>query len=845
MALSALFYRRGRNQRLPSVPRRRIPEQPNFLVEQLEPRLLLSNALSFTAAAGTAIDLTLRLDEISQELRLIDNGSQSVLQSQRLAETSAVHISGALTVPEDPISAVPTLTQQVGAWRSDGSHCQGVPTPGDDAALATFSLDIAPATLLELETTVSTGAQGGVLFDYCGPDQFKFAALLSDTDEVVIGHHTTEGWSYDAVADRAIEVGAPYEVTTSLSGDSVSVSVDSEAVLEHVFGDVLTDGDIGLLSKDGPSSFFDVLVKADEGDCQDDELVIDLSTPFSVPVSFTDFCISDNDTLKVRGKSNLWHITGKGKGNIGGPKAVDFAGVENLTGGAEADDFVLADGGGVSGRIDGGAGADALFGPEADTTWNITEADAGKIEGVAFRSIENLLGATDNKDTFVFAPAGAISNTVDGGSGGFDTIEVRDSGYNTVALNYTGSGSGDIGLDGAIISAYSRMETITVISSGRSPPTTVAINIPTPVSDEFTLKDDGTAGNGIIIVDSTNGTFTDTVLEAPTGSLVVNSGPGSDRITVDQTLEFGFELSINGQAGDDTLVGPDSACTWNITGTDSGSVAGVMFTDIENLTGGIGADTFIFADGSMVSGVIDGGGGVNTLDYSACTGDVAVYLDAGAATGTGGIRNIQDVTGGSGNDSLIGDGAANSFVGGPGDDILTGGLGNDTLDGGEGADTLAEARDASFILTDAALTAELEGTDVLLGIEQAVITGGAGPNTVDASGFSGLLSFAGGEGDDTLMVGLGSNSFAGGPGNDTLTANDRANLWEITGQDTGRLNGDVFTGVESLLGGAVADTFVMLAAVALISKLINGRSGDDELKGNNGANNWDITAENA
>jgi hypothetical protein len=208
---------------------------------------LLASDLSLTAAAGAAIDLTLRLDEISQELQLIDNSSQSVLKSQKLAETSAVVISGAVTVPEEPIPAVPTLTPQVGAWRSDSSRCQGVPTPGDDAALATLSLDIAPASLLELEATISTGAQGGVLFDYYGPDEFKFAAILSDTDEVVIGHRATEGWLYDAVVDRTIDVGAPYGVTTSLSGNSVSVSLDSEAVLEHMFGDVLTDGDIGLL----------------------------------------------------------------------------------------------------------------------------------------------------------------------------------------------------------------------------------------------------------------------------------------------------------------------------------------------------------------------------------------------------------------------------------------------------------------------------------------------------------------------------------------------------------------------------------------------------------------------
>ncbi|MHC4501649.1 MAG: hypothetical protein ACYS21_21385 [Planctomycetota bacterium] len=210
----------------------------------------------------------------------------------------------------------------------------------------------------------------------------------------------------------------------------------------------------------------------------------------------------------------------------------------------------------------------------------------------------------------------------------------------------------------------------------------------------------------------------------------------------------------------------------------------------------------------MISGVIDGGGGTNTLDYSDYTSDVDVDVDADAATGTGGILNIQNVTGGAGNDSLIGDGAANSLIGGPGNDMLTGGQGGDTLDGGDGADTLAEIRDADFILTDGALSIGGEGTDALFGVERAILTGGTSRNTVDASEFSGLLTFVGSEEDDILMVGLGSNSFAGGPGNDTLIGGDRENLWEITGQDAGRLSGGFFTEVESLLGGAVADTFL-------------------------------------
>ncbi|MDH4156934.1 MAG: hypothetical protein OEW00_06620, partial [candidate division Zixibacteria bacterium] len=579
---------------------------------------------------------------------------------------------------------------------------------------------------------------------------------------------------------------------------------------------------------------------------QEDKLTIDFTAPFTIPegITFKDSSAGGDNTLKVVGKANVFNITGENKGDVNGAGVINFAGIKNLVGGADADTFKLTAAGSISGEIDGGAGDDTLWGPEADTTWNITGEDAGSIKGVAFRGISNLLGADNNKDTFVFAPAGTISGTIDGGFIGFDAIEVQNSSYDIVAFNYTGFGSGNIDLGGAFAFSYSMMEAITLTSSGRGPPTAVTINIPTVASDEFTLRGDNTISNGIITIDSTNGTLIDTTFEAPSGSLTVNSGPGSDIITV-EVLEPGFDLFINGQGGSDTLIGPDIDSTWNITGTDCGSVAGAIFTDIENLIGGTGADIFVFANGSQISGVIDGGWGTNTLDYSDCTTDVAVVLYIDAATGTGGVRNIQNVTGGAGNDSLIGDEAANSLIGGPGDDMLTGGQGGDTLDGGDGSDTVTEARDADFILTDAALTIGMEDADALWGIEEAIITGGAGQNTADASEFSGFLTFMGGEDDDTLIVGLGRSNFDGGPGNDTLTAGDFANLWEITGQDTGMLNGDVFTGVESLLGGAVVDTFVILAAVALISKLINGRSGDDELKASDGVNLWDITSENA
>src|SRR5262249_13612982 len=100
--------------------------------------------------------------------------------------------------------------------------------------------------------------------------------------------------------------------------------------------------------------------------------------------------------------------------------------------------------------------------------------------------------------------------------------------------------------------------------------------------------------------------------------------------------------------------------------------------------GGAGNETFALESVSPdIALRIDGGGGVNTLDYSAYTRGVVVNLPLQTATDVlGGIANIRNVTGGAGNDILVGDARANVLRGGPGRDLLIGGLGADVLDGG-------------------------------------------------------------------------------------------------------------------------------------------------------------------
>jgi Ca2+-binding RTX toxin-like protein len=160
----------------------------------------------------------------------------------------------------------------------------------------------------------------------------------------------------------------------------------------------------------------------------------------------------------------------------------------------------------------------------------------------------------------------------------------------------------------------------------------------------------------------------------------------------------GTPVTVHGGTAFDNLIVATTAAdttTWEIIGTDAGRITGsslaspVTFDGVEELLGTLGRDRFVFNDGASIGAVV-GGGGEDTLDYSAYTTPVFVNLATLSATGLriGTNGDIEDAIGGSADDILIGDGKDNVLQGGPGNDILIGGDGNDTLKGGPGRDLL-------------------------------------------------------------------------------------------------------------------------------------------------------------
>jgi len=180
-----------------------------------------------------------------------------------------------------------------------------------------------------------------------------------------------------------------------------------------------------------------------------------------------------------------------------------------------------------------------------------------------------------------------------------------------------------------------------VVDGGAGSGDLVQVNGSTSAGDVFTV---GANGARIDFDRISPGPFGLDIGTAET--LTVNGIGGDDSLTI-STLAGIADLALvnfNGFAGSDTLVGDNLARTWNLTGANRGSATGgLAFTGTENLTGNASADVFAFTNGASVGGVIDGGAGSDTLDYSAFTTALAVNLGLGSTGLAGSLFADEEV----------------------------------------------------------------------------------------------------------------------------------------------------------------------------------------------------------
>ena len=406
----------------------------------------------------------------------------------------------------------------------------------------------------------------------------------------------------------------------------------------------------------------------------------------------------------------------------------------------------------------------------------------------------------------------------------------------------------------------------------------------------------GTAGANII----TTGSGDDTI-NAGAGNDTINTGAGADTVngeSGDDIINTGAgNDTIDGGAGDDTIfagAGNDTVFNSNFSGVNTvfgGDGDDTITSSGEDTIFGEADDDTIFA-GLGTSETLDGGTGEDTLNTTLFNGAYVINLATGLTNFAGevftnfenvisgngsdelfGTSGGNEMTGGGGNDRILGFDGADELFGGLGNDILNGGNGNDEIEGGDGGDTMyggagnddMEGGDGDDLLIGN------DGNDIMEGgLGNDMFRGGTGVDLIEgdegddeAFGGDGNDTLRGGDGND-LMDGSAGNDFVDGEdgndilvgqiGNDTLLGGDGSDELRGGGGDD-FLNGE--NGNDTLFGGANEDTLFGGSGNDFLQgnqqdddlfgqsgndrlfggdgfDFLNGGSGDDRLEGNNG-----------
>jgi Ca2+-binding RTX toxin-like protein/glucose/arabinose dehydrogenase len=759
-----------------------------------------------------------------------------------------------------------------GAW-SDGDPAAHTITTPPSAATYTASFQPTCAGLLATgEPTagddVIIGTAGDDTIDGGGGNDTICGGNGSDTltggsgDDVLYGENGNDTLGGNSDNDQLIG-GAGSDVMTGGAGSDTAAYTGRTRGVTVTIDDVANDGnsDDGTAgARDNVNSDIENLTGGSAKDTligSSDNNVLDGGTGADVLSG-----LGGTDTASYAARTRSVTVTidgvaddGNSDDGLTGARDNVNSDVENLTGGTRADTLT---GDAADNVLDGGNGADVLSGLGGTDTASYagrTRSVTASINGVADdgNSDDGPAGARDNVNTDVENLTSGTGNDTLTGNGadnvlnGGNGADVLDGGNGADVLS---------GLGGTDTASYAaRTIGVTVTIDG--------------VADDGNA-DDGPAGardNVKTDVENVTGGSRGDALTGSAGNNVLNGGNGAD------VLDGGNGADVlSGLGGTDTATyaGRTSGVTVRIDGvaddgnSDDGPAGArdIVKTDVENVTGGSGADTLIGngADNVLNGGnggdVLDGGngadtlsglGGIDTASYTGRTSGVTVSIDGVADDGnsddgpTGARDNVktdvENITGGGGADALTGSAGNNVLNGGNGADVLDGGNGADTLSGLGGTDTASyTARTIGVTVTIDGVANDGNADDGPAGARDNVnsdvenLTGGSGTDTLIGNAADNVLN--GGNGADVLDGGNGADTLSGLGGTDTATYAVRTSGVTVTidgvaddgNSDDGPTGArdNVMTDVENVTGGTGKD-------------ILTGSSGNNVLDGGSGA----------
>ncbi len=598
--------------------------------------------------------------------------------------------------------------------------------------------------------------------------------------------------------------------------------------------------------------------------------------------------ITGDGIEEVIGGSLNDNIVGNSQNNVlrGGPGDDTLAGVLG-------DDFL--DGGTGEDILDGGEGIDGIT-AFANSNFTLNDTlllrNGSDVDHLFSINQALLIGGAGNN---VFTLTGWTGDASIFGVGGNDTIIfTADEDMDLVSSGITDVLTVNAGTPYSISSAGVERWTI----SGGVGNNVIDASLYSRAGGSLTLN--GNAGN-----DTITGSQNADVINGGSGNDILSGGPGNDDIvggagndTVIETTDFLAIVTNTGLTINRLTTGVETDDHSSIETITVSGGAGTQYFQFNGAPAALGAINFAGLAGDDIVWVNGSGSMTATNSLVSLTGAPPINIagmeivaffggagndlaDASAFTGWAYL------SGGDGDDVLIGTTGNDFLLGGNGNDRLTGLAGDDDLDGGDGDDTYFFDTDSALgvdtvsdndgidtldfsasvagVAVDLNLTANAVNANLALnwaaGVLMENLIGGAGVDTLTGDANANVLT--GNGGNDTLNGGLGDDTYVfdvdSNQGSDTLIDAGGVDTLDFSATTSKNLTVDLnlpgaqqtdpatlflsltgASGMENVTGGAGNDTLTGNGA----ANVLIGNAGNDTLTGNAGADVLDGGAGN-
>ncbi|NKB37752.1 MAG: filamentous hemagglutinin N-terminal domain-containing protein [Gammaproteobacteria bacterium] len=617
-------------------------------------------------------------------------------------------------------------------------------------------------TLGTVTTTNNADVDAGGAVDFTGVTTVGGTLNVDTTANGAGGAITDTGGQLLITGTTTLDAGA-----NVITLDEDTNDFDGALTLTNTGANVVTIHDSNDLAIDTVNVGDNLVLNYDRGANDSSTLDLSAATVNTGTNAISIDAQGSDDAILMSNTANVWTTTATNSGTVNdGTNTFTYTDVASLTGNDMTDTFNI--GHNVDGTISGGDGA------------NIYNLNAGTVGG-------NITGGA-NADTFNFTNA-SVTGTVNGADG-VNTLDYSAFAAAPVAVTLTTTDTN--GFQGTADNTGGFQNMTNLTGSGNAADTLTGVNADATWSIQAGDETYVSGGETLTIADGTirnfiGGSAVDTFNVTANNTNNLAGGSGNDNFNLNAGALGGvmagglgidtFNLNggtvtgtVNGGGGTaDSLVGGSS---YTLTGNNSGTNAAIGggWSNIENLTGTAGNDTFNFNNGTL-SGTADGLAGNDLFDFNGGT--------AGSIDGQGGVDILNFANAGGQTIAITGLGGTDGFSGtstnvtNSFDDI-------NTIIGSAATDTLGNASnaDSTFNINNGSGT--FVSTNTLV--------------------FSSLDNFAGGSGSDTFNItGDHTGNLSGGAGNDefnSTSANVNGNVTGGSGVNTyelgsGRVNGTI------------------------------------------------------